>query len=416
MTVNPNSSYDDEDIVDGGNSDDVAVLTPPLADDNSPAVDDHSPLADVDALLDEIAIETTAPASSQPDEHGGARCENCDAAMATGRTFCKRCGFYPALKMFVDIDAEIDDETGAVDPKAKSHWQVWKSLVPGWGWALAAGVLVLLGVSIAARLMVPEGPSRALWTYAQYGVGMLAFITAHVFCYMFAIMHDSSLNFLDIVLKPFAIWMVTLRDLPKSFKRVALGCWGQAAMLFAAFVVAGVRYDEIIDWGKVPPKKKPKQNTSAPMDAPAEDMTMEEAMDELAKNAGAEPGDEKKQQQDKGNRQKMSRCLIIGFTPNRESDFSSLLLAIDEGGGRWRYAGVLSEGIPIEARLILNTRLRRLMRSTPVVPCDQHAFWLEPQLMCTVWYEDWTDERQLKRPFFDKLQADFEPIKAPRAP
>jgi hypothetical protein len=402
MTVNPNSSYDDEDIVDGGNSDGVAVLTSPLVED--------------DSTLEDDAVETAAANSGETAEHGGARCEHCDAPMATGRTFCRRCGFYPALKTFVEVDLEADDETAAVVQPAKSHWEVWKSLIPAWGWALIAGVLVLLAVSIAARLMVPEGRARAIWTYAQYGAGMVAFLAGHIACYMFAIMLDSSLNVLDIILKPFAIWMVTLRELPKSFKRVALGCWGQAAMLFAALVVAGVQYDEIIDWGKVPPKKKPKPNVSAPVDAPADDMTMEEAMDELAKNAGVAPGDEKSQQQEKGDRQKMSRCLIIGFTPNRESDFSSLLLAVDEGGGKWRFAGVVNEGIPIEARSTLNRRLRQIMRSTPVVPCDLQAFWIEPKLMCTVWYEDWTEERQLNRPFFDKPQPDFEPVKKTAAP
>lgn len=402
MKVHPNSSYDNEDIVDDGNSDGVAVLTPPLAED--------------DATLADVAVETAAVNSAETAEHGGARCEHCQAPMATGQTFCRRCGFYPALKMFVEIDAEADEETAAAPQPAKSHWEVWKSLIPPWGWALIAGVVVLLALSVAARLMVPEGRALAIWTYAQYGAGMAAFIAAHIACYMYAIMLDSSLSVLDIVLKPFAIWLVTLRDLPKTFKRVALGCWGQAAMLFAVLVVGGVRYDEIIDWGKVPPKKKPKPNVAAPVDGPADDMSMEEAMDELTKNAGVSPGDEKILQQEKGDRQKMSRCLIVGFTPNRESDFSSLILAVDERGGKWRVAGVLSEGIPIEARLVLNRRLRQIMRSTPVLPCDINAFWVEPKLTCTVWYEDWTDDRQLNRPFFDKLQPDFEPLRKTATP
>jgi hypothetical protein len=396
MTVNPELPCDDEDIAADDNADSVALLTAPSAEDA--------------ANVDEI-VARAAMTSPDVAEYAGPRCEHCEAPIATGQTFCKRCGFYPTLKTFVEVDPHADDETAAAPKPAKSHWEVWKSLIPAWGWGLIAGVVVLLGVSIAARLMVEEGRQRAIWTYAQYGIGLAAFLYAHIACYMYAIMLDSSLSFLDIVLKPFAIWMVSLRDLPKTFRRVALGCWGQTAMLCAAFVVAGVRYDEIIDWGKVPPKKKPKPNVTAPIDAPADDMTMEEAMDEMAKNAGVTKGDKKSQEQEKGNRQKMSRCLVIGFMPNRESDFSSLLLAVDEGGGRWRYAGALSEGIPIEARSTLNRRLRQLLRATPVVPCDANAFWVEPKLMCTVWYEDWTEERRFKRPYFDKLQPDFEPVR-----
>ena len=397
MTVNPNLPCDDEDIVADGTAENVALLTPPAADD----------AADIEG----IASQAAAVSLPEAAEHVGPRCEHCEAPMATGQTFCKRCGFYPTLKTFVEVDAEAVDETGVVQERPKSHWEIWKSLIPAWGWGLIAGVVVILGMSIAARLMVAEGRSRALWTYAQYGIGMAAFVYAHIACYMYAIMLDSSLSFLDIILKPFAIWMVTLRDLPKTFKRVALGSWGQTAMLCAAFVVAGVRYDEIIDWGKVPPKKKPKPNVSAPIEAPSEDMTMEEAMDELAKNAGATPGDGKIKEQDKGDRQKMSKCLIVGFTPNRENDFASLILAVDEGGGRWRVAGALSEGITIEARSLLNRRMRQIMRSSPVLPSDYKAFWIEPKLMCTVWYEDWTEAGRFKRPFFDKLQPDYEPVR-----
>jgi hypothetical protein len=46
-----------------------------------------------------------------------------------------------------------------------------------------------------------------------------------------------------------------------------------------------------------------------------------------------------------------------------------------------------------------------------VVPCDAKAFWLEPKLVCSVWYVDWTEERMLNDPKFDKLQLDFDRTK-----
>jgi hypothetical protein len=331
--------------------------------------------------------------------------------VAAGQTFCRRCGFYPTLNTFVEVEPAACDETTEPAQPAKSHWEVWKSLVPRWGWGLLAGVGVLLGISIAARFIVPAGPARAAWTYAQYGIGMITFLGAHIACYMFAIMQDSSLSVLDILLKPFAIWMITIRELPRTFKRVALGCWGQAAMLFAALVVGGVRYDQIVDWGEVPPKKKSKPSVAVPIDKQNGDKSMEEAMDEFTNNAGVAAGETTTLPADQVDRQKMSRCLIIGYTPSRETDFRSLLLAIDEGGGRWRYVGMIEDGIPIEVRSILNQRMRRLLRSTPVVPCDAQAFWLEPKLMCTVWYDDRTETGELQHPLFDKLQADLESAK-----
>jgi hypothetical protein len=351
------------------------------------------------------AVATALPPTGDIAIAGAIECSNCHASMAKGQSFCKRCGFYPALNMCVEVDAEAEAlAEGAVEP-AKSHLEVWKSLIPPWGWTLIAGVAVLLAVSLAARFLVPEGPPRAIWTYAQFIIGVIAFIAAHVACYMFAIMVNDSLSFIDIMLKPVVIWKATIDELPKTLKRVALGGWGVTAAVFAALVVGGVRYDEIIDWGKVPPKKKKKPGVMVPIDAPPEDKSMEEAIEELSDKAGVGMTDAELQKL-KGNRQKMVKCLIIGFTPNRETDFDSLVLAVEEGG-KWRYAGVMREGVPIEVRSRLNERMRPIRRSSPVVPCDVKAIWLEPKLMCTVWYEDWNAEQLLKRPFFDKLQPDF---------
>jgi hypothetical protein len=223
---------------------------------------------------------------------------------------------------------------------------------------------------------------------------------------MFAIMVNDTLSFVDILLKPVVIWKATLDELPKTTKRVALGTWGLTAAIFAALVVGGVRYDEIIDWGKVPPKKKLKPMVTVPIDAPPDDKSLEESIEDFKDQAGVGELTDEQLQKLKGNRQKMVKCLIIGFTPNRESDFDSLVLAVEEGT-KWRYAGVMREGVSVEVRSLLNERMRTIRRSSPAVPCDVTAIWLEPKLMCTVWYEDWNADQRLIRPFFDKLQPDF---------
>jgi hypothetical protein len=354
---------------------------------------------------DAPAVACVVPPTGDVAIAGSIECPNCHSPMAKGQSFCKRCGFYPALNMCIEVDAEAEAVAEGAPEPAKSHVEVWKSLIPPWGWVLIAGVAVLFTVSLAARFVVPAGPPRAIWTYAQFIIGVIAFIWAHVACYMFAIMVNDTLSFVDIILKPVVIWKATLDELPKTLKRVALGGWGLTAALFAAVVVGGVRYDEIIDWGKVPPKKKMKPNVSAPIEAPPDDKSMEEALEEFKDNAGVGMTDEELQKL-RGNRQKMVKCLIIGFTPNRETDFDSLVLAVEEGT-KWRYAGVMREGIPVDVRSMLNQRMRSIRRSSPVIPCDVKAIWLEPKLMCTVWYEDWTAEQRLKRPFFDKVQPDF---------
>jgi len=374
-----------------------------------PAVDDE---LDRTEAPTEPAGDTKASSTGPTASDSSATCTNCQAAMATGHTYCRRCGYYPTLKTFVEVQPweRAEGEEATID-RPKSTLEVWRSLIPAWAWGLIVGVAVLLAISVAARVMVPAGPGRAAWTYIQFGVGIALAIGAHIACYMFAIMVNDTLGAIDIVLKPFVIWAATLHDLPKSFRRVAAGGWGLSAALFAAFVVGGVKYNEIIDWGKVPPKKKKKPAVAVPVDAPADEKSMEEALEEFANKAGVDASEEERLKQ-KGNRQKMARCLIIGYIPNRESDFASLLVAVEESG-KWRFAGEIREGVPIEVRSILNRRMPMLRRSAPAVPCDTTAFWLEPKLVCTVWFEDWTNDQRLGKPFFDKMQPDFGPRKEP---
>jgi hypothetical protein len=361
-------------------------------------------------VLDAAAVSQESRPDAGPPiaTPSGAECSNCQAGMAPGQTFCRRCGYYPALKTFVEVQPwEADESAQAAAERPKSTIEVWKSLIPPWGWGLIAGVAVLLAISVAARLMVPAGAERAIWTYAQFGIGIAMLISAHIACYMFAIMVNDTLGPIDIVLKPWVIWGATLGELPKTFRRVALGTWGLSAALFAAFVVAGVRYDEIIDWGKVPPKKKKKPAVAVPIDAAGDEKSMEEAIEDFKNQAGVAVASDADRLKQKGNRQKMAKCVVIGYTPNRETDFHTLLLAVEEDG-KWRFAGEVRDGVPIEVRSILNRRLPTLRRSSPVLPCDVTAVWLEPKVVCTVWFEDWNSEMRLGKPFFDKLQPDFE--------
>jgi hypothetical protein len=398
MAANPTIPFDDQDIRDddGENSENgaggAAVMT--LAEGASPPAAETPPVACAVPPTGDVAIAGTI------------ECSNCHSPMAKGQSFCKRCGFYPALNMCIEVDAQAEAQAEGAPEPAKSHLEVWKELIPPWGWTLIVGVAVLLVISLAARFLVPAGPPRAIWTYAQFIIGVIALIAAHIACYMFAIMVNDTLSFVDIILKPVVIWKATLDELPKTTKRVALGTWGLTAAIFAALVVGGVRYDEIIDWGKVPPKKKLKPTVTVPIDAPPDDKSMEESLEEFKEQAGVGGMTDEELAKLRGNRQKMVKCLIIGFTPNRESDFDSLVLAVEEGG-KWRYAGVMREGVPVEVRSLLNQRMRTIRQTAPAVPCDVKAIWLVPKLMCTVWYEDWNADQRLKRPFFDKMQPDF---------
>src|SRR5918995_977035 len=124
----------------------AAVMTAPCGAEVAPL--------DSDAPLPACPIPPTGDVAIA----GSIECSNCHSPMAKGQSFCKRCGFYPALNMCVDVDHEAEAQAEGVVQPAKSHLEVWKSLIPPWGWVLIAGTAVLFAVSLAARLVVPEGP------------------------------------------------------------------------------------------------------------------------------------------------------------------------------------------------------------------------------------------------------------------
>ncbi len=389
----------------------VGLAEPPRVPDTGNGVPESTAAPTVAGAATAAAPNAVTAAALGPP------CVHCGTPVKKGQAWCLRCGYYPVLKTFVELDeseklsvevaADGSVVTAIAQPAPKSTLEVWKGLIPPWGWWLIAGVAVLLAISLAARFTVQMGTPRAIWTWVQFFIGIAAAITAHVTCYMHAIMINDSLSFLDMVLKPWVIWNTTLHELPRSFKRVALGTWGLSAALFAALVVGGVKYDEIIDWGKVPPKKKAKKHVAVPLGGlPAnEDKSMEEALNDFTDKAGILT-DEEKEKLLAEKRKNAINCVIIGFLPHRENDFHALVLA-GEPEGKMRWIGMVSTGIPDDVRAKLNKEMRRMLRSTPAVPCKLEAFWIDPKLKCTVKFEDWSPNKRLVNPGFEKLLVEL---------
>ena len=164
-----------------------------------------------------VAPAPVAPAApALPTGPLGEPCVHCGTPMKKGQAWCLRCGYYPILKTFVELDeSEKLPEVaanGATIPGGeqapKSTIEVWKNLIPRWGWQLIAGVMVLLIISLAARFAMAPGRPKAVWTWVQFGIGVGAVIVAHFVSYLKAIMVNDSLSFIDNVLNPWAIWIV----------------------------------------------------------------------------------------------------------------------------------------------------------------------------------------------------------------
>ncbi len=98
-------------------------MTTPLTlfDEDSYAATDTSD-------TDNAAIELAA-------HWNGPKCEKCEAPIKSDAvTVCRRCGWYPRLNQFVEVDQDwevYDDEAGPTAEVAKpSHVAVWLNLLP----------------------------------------------------------------------------------------------------------------------------------------------------------------------------------------------------------------------------------------------------------------------------------------------
>jgi hypothetical protein len=147
------------------------------------------------------------------DTWTGARCEKCDAPIASDMvTICSRCGWYPSLSAFVELDPDWESEQDAaqaVEPHAQqSHAKVWLAMMPWWGWAILASVLAVVVQSVIVRLVTPAGTGglRTSWSLAQLTLGVLLVAGCHIFNFIVQAAEDADIGAADIVVRPLD-WM-----------------------------------------------------------------------------------------------------------------------------------------------------------------------------------------------------------------
>lgn len=92
-------------------------------------------------------------------------------------------------------------------------------------------------------------------------------------------------------------------------------------------------------------------------------------------------------------------CLVLGFEPDGERDFKSLIVAADVDG-ELRCVGRVGSGLT-EA---MHARLRQLLfarlAARPLVDAGMPGRWVEPGLYCSVSFLEWTATGSLRGPVF----------------
>jgi hypothetical protein len=228
-------------------------------------------------------------------------------------------------------------------------------------------------------------------------------MAGHLTAFLFAIMENDRLGFLDIILKPVAVWAPVFHALPATFWRVALGTWGMSAVL-CSFIVGGLADKDLMDWGGTPAKVNLMKAIVDQAQQLAGDNQegLEDAIQDFAGKAGGVIDPDKAAPA----KPKLAvDCLIIGYEPNGENDFRSLLLA-SEINGKLNYVGSVEGGIPPEVRSELNRRMQKLQRPDPFVQTRMTGKWLQPVLVCRIGAKEWSSNKKLMQPAFIQMLND----------
>lgn len=95
-------------------------------------------------------------------------------------------------------------------------------------------------------------------------------------------------------------------------------------------------------------------------------------------------------------------CVIVGYEPDGEGDFKSLIVATDVDG-QLRCVGKVGSGIGAAERRELRSRLFAQRVARPVVDVDLPGVWVAPTAFCTVNFLERTASGALRAPVFVAL-------------
>jgi hypothetical protein len=321
----------------------------------------------------------------------GPRCEKCDAPMKSDTvTVCRRCGWYPSLGQFIDVDQnwEVCDDEEASPAPSPSHLEVWANLLPWWAWVIIGTVAAVVAESGAVRLLTSEGSAtRTWWSVTQLAIGVLVFCGCHLFNFLMIASEEPDCGALDLVLRPLGVWMRTFRKLPKRLVVTDGAVAGLTAALMSIFLIGGLPYDRLWDWGF---KQPPKQNLLGAVTSQLQKVegdgadNLEDAVQDFAG----------KQNLDQQNATPKSAtppppttievdCVILGYRVDSEGRLLGLLLGTAYRGKLVNACVVRPNPELPETQHIVEL-LSQVRSDRPYVPTHLAALWVRPIYGCRV--------------------------------
>lgn len=364
------------------------------------------------------AEETAAEAVAGP------ACEKC--GLPNDATACPRCGWYPILGIHVEIDdlferamqnvpVEVDADAAAAAsiPEWQKHLQVWRGVIPGWGWLMIGTTASVIAAAIVARVVTIPSPS--IQTY--FGVGGLisglaiAAIT-HLVGFILCSFENAEFGVFDVITKPVKTWKKLLSHLPDRLWLANSMNVGVTTTLASALIVGGIPYDNLLDWGIKARAKKSLVASIADQAAKAHGNGSDNLEDAMSDFAGEGAGDLEGASVPKppvAKPRKPLECLIIGYQASKDGTLRNLLLAA-ESYGKLKYVGKVKPRLDAVELEALKKRLGENHSTRPFVKCPESGVWVRPRYPCKATHTEW--ERG-KRPEDLQWEELLEEIKMP---
>lgn len=351
-------------------------------------LEDESDIAVETADSENAAIELAA-------HWNGLSCEKCEAPLKSDTvTVCRRCGWYPTLGQFVEVDNDWEsycDPTEQQAPQAApSLAQVWLNLLPRWAWIVIGTSAAVVVESIIARLVTMQSETlRTTWSLTQLIVGGLAFVGCHILSFIFAVSDDADTGAFDFILRPLKLWIKVFRNLPERLWLTNTAAAGLTAVAMSMLVIGGLPYERLWDWGF---KQPPKQNLMDAVMAQAQKIEgsgkkdMEEAIKDFAGNAGVDGKSPNSKPTPPPKPRLKTDCVILGYRVGAGGKLQSLVL-----GTAYRdklvYACSAAPKLTDEESAGLLQMLSDSQSPRAYVSTTANAQWVVPRYSCRVSYE-----------------------------
>jgi hypothetical protein len=347
---------------------------------------------------------TVLPASAIVDDDEGAirikrkkpptrptRCPRCDTKLTNpeGLGWCSECGYCHSLeeegKTLPDPD-EKPETAAKPSPLGVMEFGQLMQKLPSWVWIMIAGLVTVIGLSIAANMLLPDVClARALWSALQMVLGFCGLVGVQLWAVLRYGSEDDKLGAKDIVL-PGGVWRVVIRRLPASRGALWVGTWCLTAIICGAFIIGGYDYWlELLKEGKF-------RRMAAALDRSSEVVASNK--EDTAKEIEIPPG-----QQPERQGAVQSLCVVIGYQTDLSGNLTSLIVATS-AGNNLRYAGIVSEGLTSRQSKELLRSLSKLTRAEPLIPglSIRGVQWVKPGVFCDVSHIGLDQKGQFKEP------------------